>query len=382
MTAMSEKPARIDKLLEPIHIGRLMLPNRIVMAPLTRCRSAQPGNIPTSINAEYYGQRAPHAGLIVSEASQISQQGQGYAWTPGIHSDAQIEGWRRVTDAVHSAGGRIFLQLWHVGRISHPVFQPDGGLPVAPSAVRPEGTAFVPGEDGRGARVPFVTPRALETTEVESIVDDYRRAAANARRAGFDGVEIHGANGYLIHQFICSETNRRDDRYGGSVDHRARFLFQVVRAVAGVWSPDRVGLRLSPLLAGKDMQDQDPEGTYRWIAEELNRFGLAYLHVTRQTESDDEGIERVTERSEDMLRMLRKAWKGSLLVCGGFSPEEAARWLDRGRMDAAVFGRLFISNPDLNERVRRGLPLAAPDPSTFYGGGAEGYTDYPFAGEA
>lgn len=368
----------LEGLLEPVKLGRLALSNRLVMAPLTRCRSRQPGNVPTALNATYYAQRAPHAGLIVSEATQISQEAQGYAWTPGIHSEAQIEGWRLVTDAVHSAGGRIFLQLWHVGRISHPVFQPDGGPPVAPSAVRPDGKAFVPGDDGKGAQVPFVTPRALETDEVERVVDDYRRAASNARRAGFDGVEIHGANGYLIHQFICSATNRREDRYGGPVENRARFLFEVVEAVCGVWSCDRVGLRLSPLIGGKDMQDADPEATYGWLVEELNRFDLAYLHITRQTEPDSEGVERVTKRSDSMSAIIRDRWKGPLLICGGFSPEEAARWLSEDRMDAAVFGRLYIANPDLDERIRRDASLNVPDPDTFYGGAEGGYTDYPF----
>ncbi|MGD8533205.1 MAG: alkene reductase [Gammaproteobacteria bacterium] len=375
---MKKGNAGPDSLFEPVKLGRFSLPNRLVMAPLTRCRSQQPGNVPTALNADYYAQRAPHAGLIISEATQISQEAQGYAWTPGIHTEAQIEGWRLVTDAVHSGGGRIFLQLWHVGRISHPVFQPDGGPPVAPSAIRPDGQAFVPGEDGKGAQVPFVTPRGLETDEVERVVDDYRHAAANARRAGFDGVEIHGANGYLIHQFICSATNRRADRYGGPVENRARFLSEVVEAVCGIWSCDRVGLRLSPLMVGKDMQDEDPEGTYRWIAEELNHFDLAYLHITRQTAPDDEGVERVTERSEAMSAIIRDAWKGALLICGGFSPEEAATWLSEDRMDAAVFGRLYISNPDLDERIRQGAALTAPDPETFYGGGEAGYTDYPF----
>jgi len=377
-TLMNEKSDPASRLLQPVRIGKLTLRNRMVMAPLTRCRAGQPGNVPTSLNAVYYAQRAAHAGLIISEATQISQEGQGYAWTPGIHSNAQVEGWRAVTDAVHSAGGRIFLQLWHVGRISHPVFQPGGRDPVAPSAVKPEGTAFVPGDDGKGAQVPFVQPRALETEEVERVVEDYRQAAVNARMAGFDGVEIHGANGYLIHQFICSATNLRDDRYGGSVTNRARFLFEVVEAVCAAWSPDRVGLRISPLLSGKDMQDEDPEGTYGWIAEELNRFDLAYLHVTRQTEPDEEGVERVTSRSDGMLGIIRRAWRGSLLVCGGFSPEEAASWLDQDRMDAAVFGRLYIANPDLDERIRQGAPLTVPDPATFYGGGAAGYTDYAF----
>ena len=378
---MKKENAGLESLFDPVKLGRLALPNRLVMAPLTRCRSQQPGNVPTALNADYYAQRAPHAGLIVSEATQISQEAQGYAWTPGIHSEAQIEGWRLVTDAVHSAGGRIFLQLWHVGRISHPVFQPGGGPPVAPSAVRPDGLAFVPGDDGKGAQVPFVTPRALETDEVERVVDDYRHAAANARRAGFDGVEIHGANGYLIHQFLCSATNRRSDRYGGPVHNRVRFLSEVVEAVCGVWSCDRVGLRLSPLMSGRDMQDADPEATYRWIAEELNHFDLAYLHITRQTEPDSEGVEHVTTRSEAMSAIIREAWMGPLLICGGFSPEEAARWLTEERMDAAVFGRLYIANPDLDERIRRRAQLTNPDPDTFYGGGEAGYTDYPFLRE-
>lgn len=378
---MEKENAGLQSLFEPVKLGRLALPNRLVMAPLTRCRSQQPGNVPTVLNADYYAQRAPHAGLIISEATQISQEAQGYAWTPGIHSEAQIEGWRLVTDAVHSAGGRIFLQLWHVGRISHPVFQPGGGPPVAPSAIRPDGKAFVPGDDGKGAQVPFVTPRALETDEVERVVDDYRHAAVNARRAGFDGVEIHGANGYLIHQFLCSATNRRDDRYGGPVQNRARFLWEVVEAVCGVWSCDRVGLRLSPLMSGRDMQDAEPEATYRWVAEDLNHFDLAYLHITRQTEPDSEGVEQVTTRSEAMSAIIREAWMGPLLICGGFSPEEAARWLTEDRMDAAVFGRLFIANPDLDERIRQGASLNIPDAETFYGGGEAGYTDYPFLRE-
>jgi N-ethylmaleimide reductase len=376
---MTDDEGMAGVLLQPGRLAGLPLRNRLVMAPLTRCRAAQPGNVPTALNAEYYAQRAPHAGLIVSEATQISPEGQGYAWTPGIHSDEQVEGWRRITEAVHDAGGRIFLQLWHVGRVSHPVFQPGGAAPVAPSAVMPEGTAFVPGEDGRGARVPFVMPRALATGEIRRVVDDYRRASANAREAGFDGVEIHGANGYLIHQFLCSATNRRTDQYGGDMDNRGRFLFEVVDAVCSVWPSQRVGLRLSPLLSGKDMQDADPEGTYQRIVTRLDARGLGYLHITRQTETSPEGMEVLTERSEALSGMIRSAWSGTLLVCGGFSPREAAAWVERGRADFAVFGRAFIANPDLDVRIRDGLDLAEPDPSTFYGGGAAGYTDYPIA---
>lgn len=368
-----------NTLLSPCKLAGMPLANRLVMAPLTRCRSAQPGNIPTPLNADYYAQRAGHAGLIVSEATQISPEGQGYAWTPGIHSDDQVSGWRQVTDAVHDVGGRIFLQLWHVGRISHPVFQPGGGSPVAPSALLPEGTAFVPGPDGQGARVPFVMPRALATDEIARVVGDYRQAAANARAAGFDGVEIHGANGYLIHQFICSATNLRTDRYGGDVVNRARFLFEVVDAVCDEWPSQRVGLRLSPLLSGKDMQDEGPETTYVQIVTDLDSKGLGYLHITRQTETSDREDEVVTPRSERISAMIRQAWSGDLLVCGGFSPSEARAWVEEGRTDLAVFGRAFISNPDLDVRIREGLALAEPDASTYYGGGEIGYTDYPTA---
>jgi N-ethylmaleimide reductase len=376
---MADDDETCSVLLRPGSLAGMALGNRLVMAPLTRCRAAQPGNVPTPLNAEYYAQRAGHAGLIVSEATQISPEGQGYAWTPGIHSDDQVSGWHGVTEAVHEAGGRIFLPLWHVGRISHPVFQPGGAPPVAPSAVLPEGTAFVPGAGGRGARVPFVMPRALATEEIARVVGDYRQAAVNARTAGFDGVEIHGANGYLIHQFICSGTNLRTGRYGGDVSNRARFLFEVIDAVCSAWPPERVGLRLSPLLSGKDMQDEDPESTYLQIVTDLDAKGLGYLHITRQTETSDEGSEVVTARSDRISAMIRRAWSGDLLVCGGFSPGEAEVWVEEGRADFAVFGRAFISNPDLDVRIREGMALAAPDASTYYGGGAAGYTDYPSA---
>ncbi|HSF49115.1 MAG TPA: alkene reductase, partial [Burkholderiales bacterium] len=271
-SAATVAPARTTRqtqqLYQPARLGRYELPHRIVMAPLTRSRARQPGNIPTPLNASYYAQRAS-AALIVAEATQVSQQGQGYAWTPGIHSHEQVEGWRIVTGAVHGAGGLIFLQLWHVGRISHPALQPDGMLPVAPSAIRPAGQAFIENENGEGALVPFVTPRALQTEEMPYIVQQYVRGAKNALEAGFDGVEIHAANGYLLDQFINSSTNERTDPYGGSIENRARLLLEVVEAVSEVWGPDRVGVRLSPLGAFNDMGDDDPEATFPYIADKL-----------------------------------------------------------------------------------------------------------------
>ncbi len=352
------------------------------MAPLTRSRAMQPGNVPYGLNARYYAQRAASGAFIVSEATQISEQGQGYAWTPGIHSEAQVQGWRLVTDAVHQAGGRIFCQLWHVGRISHSSFQPEGEAPVAPSAQRPDGQAFVEDENGNGALVPFETPRALQVEEIGEIVADYRRAAENARRAGFDGVEVHGANGYLIDQFLCSRTNRRHDSYGGSVDNRMRFLREVVAAVLEVWPPGRVGLRLSPLGTFNDIDDEDPETLFGRVAEMLNPLGLGYLHLVRHLSAEDGATEQLTDRGVNMLGLLRERWTGPLLVCGAFSPPEAARWIADGRCDFAVFGRMFLANPDLPARIRNGCEMNVPVPETFYGGGAQGYTDYPTLAQA
>src|SRR6266404_8456349 len=273
---VSQTPAA--QLFQPGHLGRYELPHRIVMAPLTRSRSRQPGNVPAELNACYYAQRAS-AALIVSEATQVSMQGQGYAWTPGIHSREQVEGWRLVTDAVHQAGGLIELQLWHVGRISHPSLQPDGMLPVAPSAIKPAGQAFIENKRGEGALVPFVTPRSLQIEEMPYLVWQFVSGAKNALAAGFDGVELHAANGYLLDQFIESGTNKRTDEYGGSVENRARLLLEVVEAVSQVWEPDRVGVRLSPLGSFNDMSDDDPEETFGTIAAALNDYRLAYLHI-------------------------------------------------------------------------------------------------------
>jgi N-ethylmaleimide reductase len=335
------------------------------MAPLTRNR-AGPGNVPQPINATYYRQRAS-AGLIITEATQISPQGVGYPGTPGIHSAEQVVGWRKVTGAVHQAGGRIFLQLWHVGRISHPSQQPGGGLPVAPSAIRPAGEAFT----YEGLK-PFVTPRALETHEIAGIVTDFRTAAANALQAGFDGVEIHAANGYLLDQFLRDGTNRRSDAYGGSVERRGRLLLEVTDAVAAVWGADRVGVRLSPVNAFNDIADSDPQRTFTHVARQLGRLGLAYLHV----------VERASEEATEQERRfdfgaLRAAFGGPYIANGGYDKARAEAAVADGRADLVAVGKLFLANPDLPERWRSDAPLNEPDPATFYGGTERGYTDYP-----
>ncbi len=356
-----------DLLFQPMKIGRYTLPNRIVMAPLTRSRSRQPGNVPTPLNACYYTQRAS-AAFIITEATQVSQQGQGYAWTPGIHTREQVEAWRRITDAVHKAGGIILMQLWHVGRVSHPSLQPDGVLPVAPSAIAPSGEAFIENEQGEGALVPFVTPRALQTEEIPYIVKQYVHGARNAQVAGFDGVEIHSANGYLLDQFVNSSSNQRTDDYGGSVENRARLLVEVIEAVREVWDSDRVGVRLSPLGTFNDMGDDDPEATFGYIAERLNAYDLAYLHVVNPDDRD---------AGASMMKVMREKCRGTLIVAGGFDREKAHAWLQQGKAELVAFGRLFLANPDLPERFRQRANLNAGDPSTYYGGGAKGYTDYP-----
>jgi N-ethylmaleimide reductase len=368
---------RYDELLfQPFVLGPYTLPHRIVMAPLTRSRARQPGNVPTPLSACYYAQRAS-AALIVSEATQVSMQGQGYAWTPGIHSREQIEGWRLVTDAVHDAGGRIFLQLWHVGRISHPALQPDNMLPVAPSAIKPSGEAFIENENGEGALVPFVTPRALQIEEMPYLVQQYVRGARNALRAGFEGVEIHGANGYLLDQFINSRTNRRTDRYGGAAENRARLLLEVVEAVSDIWGSDRVGVRLSPLGTFNDIGDDDPETTFGHIAAELSARHLAYLHIVNPAMTAlEKGIEP-DRPALAMVDLMREKYRGTLIIAGGFDHDTAERWLEQGRADLIAFGRKFLANPDLPERFRLRAPLNPDDPTTYYGGGAKGYTDYP-----
>jgi len=302
----------VERLFQPVKLGRYDLPHRIVMAPLTRSRARQPGNIPTPLNASYYVQRAS-AALIITEATQVSLQGQGYAWTPGIHSHEQIEGWRLVTGAVHGACGLIFMQLWHVGRISHPALQPDGMLPVAPSAIQPAGQAFIENEEGEGALVPFVTPRALQLEEMPYVVRQYERGAKNALEAGFDGVEIHAANGYLLDQFINSRTNRRTDAYGGPIENRARLLMEVVAAVCEVWGADRVGVRLSPLGTFNDMGDDNPEETFGYVADKLNGYALAYLHIVNPATAAVEKGVPPDATALAMLKLVREQYRGGSL---------------------------------------------------------------------
>jgi N-ethylmaleimide reductase len=357
-------------LFEPVMLGPYRLANRVVMAPLTRARADAAG-VPGGLMAEYYAQRAS-AGLIIAEATVVSPQGRGYAFTPGLYDAAQVAGWRGVTDAVHARDGRIFDQLWHVGRISHPKLQPGGAPPVAPSAIAAKSTAFTD-----AGFEPCGMPRALEAAEIPAIVGEFASAARRALEAGFDGVEIHAANGYLIEQFLRDSTNRRTDAYGGPLAHRARFLLEVVAAVVKVCGGNRVGIRLSPLSPSNDAApDSDPERTYGHVVEELNAFGLAYLHVI---EGATQGTREVAGGFD--LQVLRRAFRGLYVANNGYDLALALEARRLGRADLICFGRPFIANPDLVERLRRGAPLAQPNRSTFYAGGAPGYTDYPVLGE-
>ncbi|WP_340588479.1 alkene reductase [Erythrobacter alti] len=374
--ARSDNPTDTATLFQPLTAGTITFPNRIWMAPLTRSRSEADGNTQTALHALYYAQRAG-AGLIVSEATQISQQGQGYAWTPGIHSDAQVESWKLVTDAVHNAGGRIFCQLWHVGAVSHPVFQPDGGAPVSSSAWTPAGEAFVGDKHPDGPLVPHVEARALTREEIDAVIEDYRHAARQAAKAGFDGVEVHAANGYLIDQFMRSGVNSRTDEFGGSLENRLRFLGMVIDAVTQELPAGRVGVRLTPIGGAGGSADARPEETYPAAAALLSGRGLAYLHVVRAT---DHGGESGNQSDGDaILKDMRTRFDGAFIANGNLSPEDAARWIEDDRADAVAFGRQFIANPDLPERIAKGGPYNDPDQATFYGGGAQGYVDYQAA---
>jgi N-ethylmaleimide reductase len=351
-------------LFTPVKVGRYDLANRMVMAPMTRNRAAE-GNVPQLMNAEYYAQRAS-AGLLITEGSQVSPQGLGYPATPGIYSPEQVAAWKRVTDPVHALGGRIFLQLWHVGRISHPSLQPGGALPVAPSAIKPAGQ----GMTYQGLQ-DFVTPRALDLDEIPDIVTQFEDGARNALEAGFDGVEIHGANGYLLDQFLRDGSNRRTDAYGGPVENRARLMLEVTEAVASVWGGDRVGMRLSPINGYNDITDGNPAATFEYAARELGRFGLAYLHVI---EPDLTGA--TPALAYDRLA-LRQAFGGPYIANGGYDRVRAGEEIAAGRVDLVSFGAPYLANPDLVERFRRGAELNAPDRETFYGGDERGYIDYP-----
>jgi N-ethylmaleimide reductase len=358
----------LSPLFAPARLGSLEVPNRVLMAPMTRSRAGRDG-VPGDAAALYYVQRAS-AGLIVTEATQVAAEGQGYVFTPGIHTEAQAAGWRKVTDTVHAAGGRIFIQLWHVGRISHESFQPGGALPVAPSAVRHDGTTFT--YDGVK---PHPTPRALATDEIPGVVAQFRHGAELAKAAGFDGVEIHGANGYLIDQFLRDGTNKRNDRYGGSAANRARFLLEVTEAVAGVWGADRVGVRLSPLGTFNGMSDSDPAATFGHAAAELDRLGLAYLHLVEQF-----GEEPLSDADRAVLAAVRERWHGPYVANGSYDGAKAAEVVASGWATAVAFGVPFIANPDLPLRLLQRLPLAEADKATFYAGGQRGYVDYPAAG--
>jgi N-ethylmaleimide reductase len=326
--------------------------------------------VPWELNATYYAQRA-NAGLIIAEATQVSPQGKGYAFTPGIYSDEQVEGWRKVTSAVHHEGGHIFLQLWHVGRISRPELQPNGQTPVAPSAIKPEGAqTFI---DATSGMVDVLEPRALRSDEIPGIVDQFRRAAENAKRAGFDGVEIHGANGYLIDQFIRSKTNLRSDSYGGSIENRIRFPMMVVDAVVEVWGGKRTGIRLSPTGTFNDMHDDDPVATFGTLARHLNDLGIAYIEVVEDSFQGNE----VEGRPESIINAIRSGFSGAYIGNGNYTADEARRRIHAGLCDLVSFGRPFISNPDLPQRFRQGASLNEYDTTTFYGGGEHGYTDYP-----
>ena len=360
MTSASTQPLL---LLEPYRLGSIALPNRMVMCPLTRNRA--PGGIPNAMMATYYTQRAT-AGLIITEGTQVGPLGQGYQDTPGIYTDEQRDGWRIVTDAVHHAGGRIFAQLWHVGRVSHSWYH--GKLPIAPSAIAPTGKAYTP--DGMKD---YETPIALTVAGIAGVVDEFRRGAQVAREAGFDGVELHGANGYLIDQFLESGTNQRTDEYGGSPENRVRFLLQVLDAVTTVWPSEQVGVRVSPAGGPNGIHDADPVATFTHVAQVLDARGLAYMHVVEAPV----GTNGPDERQVCSTDLIRESYNGTLITAGGYTPESGERALQKGYADLVAFGRLFIANPDLVRRVRAGAPLNEADRATFYTSGPHGYIDYP-----
>lgn len=357
-------------LFTPFNVGGLKLPHRVVMAPMTRARSTQPGDIPNALNARYYAQRAS-ASLIVSEATQISPQGKGYSFTPGIYSDEQVAGWRLITDAVHAAGGRIFAQLWHVGRMSHPDFH-DGALPVAPSSVPFEAQIWkVDLASGIGAMVDCPTPRELSTAEIKQIVEDFRRAARNAKAAGFDGAEIHGANGYLIDQFLRTTSNTRTDEYGGSRENRLRFLKEVVDAIGSELGYHRTAIRLAPFLTARGMACPDILPTILDAATFLEQRGVAYIHLV---EADWEDAPQFTE---SFRQALRARFTHPIIVAGKYDKARAEWVIEKGYADLVAFGRAFVANPDLPQRLAQDLPLADFDGSALFGGDERGYSDYP-----
>jgi N-ethylmaleimide reductase len=356
-------------LFSPVQLGPYALVHRVVMPPLTRQRSS-PGAIPNELMVEYYTQRVTEGGFMVTEGTVVAPNGQGYLGAPGIYDDAQGAGWQKITQAVHAKGGRIFLQLWHVGRQSHVDLQPDGVLPIGPSVVAHDDLAFT-----ANGWVPVSQNRALDIAEIPALVEAFRQGAERAKAAGFDGVEVHGANGYLIDQFLQDSANHRTDAYGGSIENRTRFLLEVVSAVVAVWGGDRVGVRLAPNGTYGSMGDSNWEALFGYAAEQLNQFGLAYLHLV---EPRFDGNTNVVSQQPFVATTLRKLFTGPIIVAGGFTRESAQQILAQGDADLVGFGRFFVSNPDLVRRLRLDLPLNPYDQQTFYGGDAHGYTDYPF----
>ncbi|AKA37329.1 alkene reductase [Yersinia ruckeri] len=359
------------KLFSPLKVGAFTLPNRVFMAPLTRLRSIEPGDIPTPLMAEYYAQRAS-AGLIITEATQVSFQAKGYAGAPGLHTQEQLEGWKKITQAVHEKQGHIAVQLWHVGRISHHSLQPNQQAPVAPSAIAADTRTTIRDENGDWVRVPCSTPRALELQEIPAIVDDFRNATANAREAGFDFIEIHAAHGYLLHQFMSPASNQRTDAYGGSIENRTRLTLEVVDATAAEWGAEHIGIRISPLGPFNGLDNgEDQEDAALYLIDELNKRKIAYLHIS---EPDWAGGKPYTDAFRDAVRAR---FNGIIVGAGAYTAEKAETLIEKGFIDAVAFGRSYIANPDLVERLQQQAPLNTPDGDTFYGGGAKGYTDYP-----
>lgn len=369
-------------LFDPFDLSGLQLTNRIVMAPLTRNRS--PGAIPQSIAVTYYAQRAS-AGLIITEGTAISPQGQGYANVPGLYTEEALEGWRAVTQAVHARDGKIVVQLWHVGRVSHDSLQPNDQPPVAPSAIQAQSKTYLINASGQGSFVPTSLPRALGINELPGIIDDYRRAARAAIEAGFDGVEIHAANGYLIDQFLRSNSNHRSDDYGGSIENRARFLFDVIEAISDEIGAARTGIRLSPVTPANDVFDPEPQPLFEHVVNGLANHALSYIHIIEGTTGGSRDHQQGNEPFDyaALKKVYRDAGgKAAWMLNNGYDLALARQTIETGQADLIAFGRLFISNPDLVERLRLGAPLTPPDTNTFYGGGEHGYTDYPFLNEA
>ena len=360
-------------LFSPLALGAAHLQHRLVMAPLTRMRAGE-GNVPTALNAQYYAQRATPGGLLIAEASPVSWQGHGHPRVPGIHTAAQVAGWRGVTDAVHARGGVIYLQLWHTGRVSHSSHQPDGGAPVAPSAIAAQGGMAM---DRDGRAVPYEVPRALRSDELPGLIDSFRQAAANAMAAGFDGVEIHGANGYLLEQFLQSRSNQRDDAYGGSIPNRCRLHLDIARAVVAEVGAARTGIRLSPFGVANDSGEDDPRPLYTHLVTELAQLDLVYLHLIEPRASGTGKADIVRDGQPSVAALLRPLWPNVLIDAGGYDRTGALQAVASGHADAVAFGRFFISNPDLPERIRRDVPFTPYHRPTFYTPGPEGYTDYP-----